>query len=93
MSSAVVDKNISDKHEQMFDRDEEEDDIFSDNQKFGAIVDDYKRVMTRGNPKTNTEMLSIGFRSRKGTVAPFSGETEMTDLSIRDLDDDSEGTK
>jgi hypothetical protein len=31
MSSAVVDKNISDKHEQMFDRDEEEDDIFSDN--------------------------------------------------------------
>lgn len=93
MSSAIVDKNMADKQEDLFDRDEGEDDIFSDNQKFGAIVDDYKRVMKRVNPKTNTDVLSIGFRSRKGTVAPFSGQTEMTDLSIRDLDDDSEGTK
>lgn len=93
MSSAILDKNVAEKQEDLFERDDEEDDIFSDNQKFGAIVDDYKRVMKRANPKTNTEMLSIGFRSRKGTVAPFSGETEMTDLSIRDLDDDSEGTK
>ena len=81
MSSAILDKNVAEKQEDLFERDDEEDDIFSDNQKFGAIVDDYKRVMKRANPKTNTEMLSIGFRSRKGTVAPFSGETEMTDLN------------
>lgn len=31
MSSAIVDKNMADKQEDLFDRDEGEDDIFSDN--------------------------------------------------------------
>ena len=43
------------KDDDLFDRDEvdqeDEDDIFHDNNKFGAIVDDYKRVMARGNKK------------------------------------------
>lgn len=89
------------KDDDLFDRDEvdqeDEDDIFHDNNKFGAIVDDYKRVMARGNKKNNNgEMLvtkGLKGRSRKGTVAPYAGETEMTDLDIMDLEDFSEDSK
>jgi len=42
----------------LFDRDELDDDIFSGNQRFGAIVDDYKRVMNR-KPKDNDEAMTV----------------------------------
>ena len=56
-------------------------------------MDDYKRVMSRKPKEKDSDMLSLTVkpvRSRKGTVAPYDGETE---LSLRDLEDDSVGTK
>ena len=49
--------------------------------------------MKRGRKDKETEMLSLTIKpvkSRKGTVAPYDGETDM---SLRDLEDDSIGTK
>ena len=49
--------------------------------------------MKRGKKDKETEMLSRTIKpvkSRKGTVAPYDGETDM---SLRDLEDDSIGTK
>ncbi len=49
--------------------------------------------MKRGRKDKETEMLSPTIKpvkSRKGTVAPYDGETDM---SLRDLEDDSIGTK
>lgn len=95
MTSAIQPSRAN-REEDLFDRDEEnEDDIFSGNERFGAIIDDYKRVMNRGKQQKEKEsdMLSLAIRparSRKGTVAPYDGETEM---SLRDLEDDSVGTK
>lgn len=48
------------------------------------------------NKNKNGDMLitmSLKGRARNGTVAPYVGETEMTDLDIRDLDDDSDEMK
>ncbi len=49
--------------------------------------------MKRGKKDKETEMLSLTIKpvkSRKGTVAPYDGETDM---SLRDLEDGSIGTK
>lgn len=51
--------------------------------------------MSRGKQQKekDNDMLSLTIkpsRSRKGTVAPYERETEM---SLRDLEDDSVGTK
>ena len=49
--------------------------------------------MSRGKKDKEIEMLSLAIKpvkSRRGTVAPYDGET---DLSLRDLEDESMGTK
>lgn len=69
------------REEDLFDRDDLDDEIFEGNERFGAIVDDYKRVMNRGKKSKDNEMLSLTLNSRpsrKGTVAPFDDDTNMS---------------
>lgn len=91
---SVSPSRVVGRDEDLFDRDD--DDIFHGNDRFGAIVDDYKRVINR-RPKHNDEDLTVKPKQKSkhsggsiGRIAPIDDETE---LSIKELEDNSEGTK